>query len=94
MKFGDVEIEKIKFHSSKEAIAIGHVNIKKIIVSDVFAYGTNAKFPIGYKGRRKIRPLIIRFSRRSGYGNNFVIKNEGLLKIYKTIWITISNIIV
>ena len=105
LKFGDAEIEKIKFHSSKETIAIGNVNIKKLLVSDAFAYGiikkTNAKFPIGYEDGRKIRPLIFRLSQMSGHANsfnktkrmNFVIKNEGLPKTYKTIWITISNII-
>ena len=36
LKFGNAEIEKIKFHCRKRAIAIGNVNINKIIMSDEF----------------------------------------------------------
>lgn len=35
-KFGDVEIEKVKFNCSKKAIPIGYVNTGKIKMSDKF----------------------------------------------------------
>ena len=41
LKFGDAEIEKREFHSSKNSIAIYDVNIKKILLSHAFGYGKN-----------------------------------------------------
>ena len=53
MKFGDVEIEKPKFHHSKEVIDVNDTDIKEILVSKEFAYRENkeidAKSFIGYK---------------------------------------------
>ena len=52
-KFGDVKIEKKKFHSSQKANNVNKVDIKKILVSNEFAYGkkeeADAKYFIGYE---------------------------------------------
>ena len=37
LKFGDIEIKKQTFQSSKELIDIGHVNIDKIVISVEFS---------------------------------------------------------
>ena len=42
LKFGDIEIEKKKFHSSKESVNVNKVCIK--VVSNEFAYGKNRKW--------------------------------------------------
>ena len=34
LKFGDVEVNKKKFHVSKQAIALNLVDIDKIVISD------------------------------------------------------------
>ena len=53
LKSSGNDIEKQKFHSSKNPIAIGNIDINKIIISDMPPYGknkkTDAKFFIGYK---------------------------------------------
>lgn len=62
LKFGDVEIEKKKFHSSKKIINIHEVYIEKILLSNEFAYAKNKeadlKYFIGHK-TDKNRPLFI-----------------------------------
>ena len=42
-KFGSDEIEKKSFHSAKDPIAIGDVNINKLIILDASPYGKNKK---------------------------------------------------
>ena len=39
VKFGDIEIEKYKFHQHKSPIQIGDVDINKIIVSVKVSFG-------------------------------------------------------
>ena len=41
LKFGDIEIKKQKFRSSKGLIDIGHVNIDKIVISVEFSWTKN-----------------------------------------------------
>ena len=41
LKFDSDEIEKKKFHSSKNPMAIDNVDISKVIKSDVSAFGKN-----------------------------------------------------
>ena len=40
-KFGNFEIQKQKFHSSKKEIDLNKVDTKKIALSEGFAYGKN-----------------------------------------------------
>lgn len=46
LKFGDIEIEKQKFHSSKKGIRINKVDTYKTIISKRFTYGNNGSFLI------------------------------------------------
>ena len=58
--FGDIEIEKYNFHQHKSPIAIGDVNINKIIVSNKGPFCKNGfKYFIDYKDDRKVKPLCI-----------------------------------
>ena len=70
-KLGDVEIEKKKFRYSKKAIDVNKIDIKKSLVSGEFAYDENkekdAKYLIGYKTGKKIRPLPTTLPQTSEY---------------------------
>ena len=55
----DVKIEKKKeFHCSKMVIYVNNLDVKKLLVSDKFAYGknkeTNVKYFIRYKKLKKL----------------------------------------
>lgn len=59
LKSVDVKIEKKKeFHCSKMVIDVNNLDVKKLLVSDKFAYGknkeTNVKYFIGYKKLKKL----------------------------------------
>ena len=57
LKLGDVEISKMEFYCSKKVIVLNNVDVKKVLVSNEFAYGknkeTNAKYFIRYIKRIK-----------------------------------------
>ena len=99
LKYSDKEIEKQQVHPSKKTVAIGHVNIKKI-VSGAFVYSKNKKTGLAYRDSEKIRPFFISLLHMIGHANsskkakymNFIIKSEELLKKYKVIWNKVSNI--
>ena len=38
-KFGDIEIEKLKFHQHKRPISIKNIDINKIVVSNKVTFG-------------------------------------------------------
>ena len=59
-KFGDIEIEKQKFHQYKRPISIKNVDSNNIVVSNKVCFGKNGfKYFIGYKYDKKIIPLCI-----------------------------------
>ena len=73
IKFGDIEIEKRKFHQHKRPISIINIDINKIIVSnkEIFTFGKKGfKYFIGYKDV-KIRPLCIFLPKMSAYRRDF-----------------------
>ena len=56
IKFGDIEIEKQKFHQHKRPISIKNIDINKIVVSNKVSFGKKGfKHLIGCKDA-KIRP--------------------------------------
>ena len=55
IKFGDIEIEKQKFHQHKRPISIKKIDINKIVVSNKISFSkTGCKYFIGYKDTRKL----------------------------------------
>ena len=57
LKFGDIEIKKREFHSSKSSIPIGDVNNGKMVISDTFSGIKNgSKSFVGYQNSRDISP--------------------------------------
>ena len=60
IKFGDIEIQKQKFHQHEETISIKNINIIKIVVSSKVPFGKRGfKYFFGYKDAKIIRPLCI-----------------------------------
>ena len=60
IKFGDIEIEKQKFHQHKRSISIKNIDINKIVVSNKVYFGEKGfKYFIGYRDAKKMRPLCI-----------------------------------
>ena len=55
IKFGDIEIEKLKFHQHKSPISINNIDINKILVSNKVSFGKRLfKYFIGFKDAKKL----------------------------------------
>ena len=68
--FGDIEIEKQKFHQLKRPIPIKNIDINKVVVSKKISFGKKCfKYFIAFKDAKKIRPLC-----------TFLSKNECIQK--------------
>ena len=54
IKFGDIEIQKQKYHQHKELISIKNIDFNKIVVSNKVSFGKKGfKCFIGYKDAKK-----------------------------------------
>ena len=100
--FGDIEIQKQKFHQHKKPISIKDIDIDKIIVSNKVSFGKKAfKYFISYIDAKKIRPLCILLLKMCAYRKDFdetkymsfLIKDDELLEKYNEIWEKVKNII-
>ena len=69
IKFGDIEIQKQKFHQHKRIhFNKKSIDINKIVVSNKVCFGRKGfKYFIGYKQANKIRLLCIFFPKMSAY---------------------------
>ena len=94
IKFGDIEIEKQKFHQYKEPILIKNRDINKIIVSNEVSFGKKrCKYFIDYKDAKKLRPLCIFLLKMTAYRKyfdetkfmSFLIKDDELTEKYNEI---------
>ena len=93
--FGDIEVEKHKFHQQKSPILIYDVNIVRIVVCNMLSFGKKDKYFIGYKDdSEKIMPLFIMLPKMSAYRRDFdatkyitvfLIKDNELLEKYNRI---------
>ena len=97
LKFGDIAVNKIEFHASKQAIALNLVNTNKIVVCDKFKHSDDSfKYFIDcLHDEDVIRSLCIILSQMSGYikyfdngGKNmsFKIEDESAYHKYAEIW--------
>ena len=92
IKFGDKEVYKTTFYSSKQAISLDSVDLSKIVVSKKWKINdTTSKYIYGYLNNDTIQPLCVILPQMNGYikyfddgGKNmsFVTDDE---KIYKSI---------
>ena len=60
IKFGDKEINKKEFYSSKQAISLGSVDLSKIVVSNKWKINdTTYKYLCGHLNDDVIQPLCV-----------------------------------
>ena len=95
IKFGDIKIEKQKFHQHKEPISIKNVDINKITVSCKVSFDKKGfNYFIGYEHANNIRPLSIILQKMKSYRKDFdetkfmsfLIRNIELWEKYNEIW--------
>ena len=68
IKFGDKEIDKKEFYSSKEAILLDSVDLSKIVVSNKCKINdATYKYFSGYLNNDVIQPLCVILPQMSGY---------------------------
>ena len=103
IKFGDKEVDKNKFYSSKQATLLDSVDLSKIVVSSRWKLNdTTYKYFCGYLNNDVIKPLCIILSQMNGYikyfddgGKNmsFVTDDEKVYEKYDQIWNVVKGLL-
>ena len=103
IKFGDKEVDKKEFYSSKQAISLDSVDLDKIVVSNKWKINeTTYKYLCGYLNNHVIQPLCVILPQMHGYikyfddgGKNmtFVTDNEKVYNKYNEIWEVIRKLL-
>ena len=103
IKFGDKEVNKKEFYSSKQAIPLDSVDLDKIIVSSKWKISdTTYKYLCGYLNNDVIQPLCVILPQMNGYikyfddgGKNmsFVKDDEEVYEKYNEIWEVVRKLL-
>ena len=103
IKFGDKEIDKNEFYSSKKAILLDSVDLSKIVVSSRWKLNdTTYKYFCGYLNNDVIKPLCVILPQMSGYikyfdngGKNmsFVTDDKEVYEKYDAIWNVVKSLL-
>ena len=106
IKFGDKEVDKKTFYSSKEAILLDSVDLSKIVVSSRWKLNdTTYKYFCGYLNNDGIKPLCVILPQMNGYidewmdfddgGKNmsFVTDDEKVYEKYDEIWNVVKGLL-
>ena len=103
IKFGDKEVDKKTFYSSKEAILFDLVDLSKIVVSSRWKLNdTTYKYFCGYLNNDVIKPLCVILPQMNGYikyfddgGKNmsFVTDDEKVHEKYDEIWNVVKGLL-
>ena len=103
IKFGDKEVYKTKFYSSKQAISLDSIDLNKIVVSKKCKINdTTYKHICGYLNNDTIQQLCVILPQMNGYikyfddgGKNmsFVTDNEEIYEKYNEIWEVIRKLL-
>ena len=103
IKFGNKEVNKKEFYSSKQAFSLDSVDLNKIVVSKKWKINdTTYKHICGYLNNDTIQPLYVILPQMDGYikyfddgGKNmsFVTDDEKIYKKYNEIWEVIRNLL-
>ena len=103
IKFGDKEVDKKTFYSSKEAILLDSVDLSKIVVSSKWKLNdTTYKYFCGYLNNDVIKPLCVILPQMNGYikyfddgGKNmsFVTDDEKVYEKYNEIWNIVKGLL-
>ena len=103
IKFGDKEVDKKEFYSSKQAISLDSVDLNKIVVSNKWKINeTTYKYLCGYLNNDVIQPLCVilpqmhRYIKHFDHGGKnmtFVTGNEKVYDKYNEIWEVIRKLL-
>ena len=103
INFGNIEVNKKEFYSSKQVILLDSVDLNKIVVSKKWKINdTPYKHICEYLNNDTIQPLCVILSQMDGYikyfddgGKNmsFVTDDEKIYKKYNEIWEVIRNLL-
>ena len=103
IKFGNKEVNKKEFYSSKQAISLDSIDLNKIVVSKKWKINdTTYKHICGYLNNDTIQPLCVILPQMDGYikyfddgGKNmsFVTDDEKIYKKYNEIWEVVRNLL-
>ena len=103
IKFGNKEVNRKEFYSSKQAISLDSVDLSKIVVSNKWKINdTTHKHICGYLNNDTIQPLCVILPQMDGYikyfddgGKNmsFVTDDEKIYEKYNEIWEVIRNLL-
>ena len=103
IKFGDKEVDKKEFYSSKQAISLDSVDLSKIVVSNKWKVNdTTYKYLCGYLNNDVIQQLCVILPQMNGYikyfddgGKNmsFVTDDEKIYEKYKEIWEVVRKLL-
>ena len=103
IKYGDKEVDKETFYSSKEAILLDFVDLSKIVVSSKWKVNdTTYKYFCGYLNNDVIKPLCVILPQMNGYikyfddgGKNmsFVTDDENVYAKYNEIWNVVKGLL-
>ena len=103
IKFGDKEVNKKEFYSSKQAISLDAVDLNKIIVSNKWKINdTRYKYLCGYLNNDTIQPLCVILPQMNGYikyfddgekNMSFVTDDEEIYEKYNEIWEVVRKLL-
>ena len=103
IKFGNKEVNKKEFYSSKQAISLDSVDLNKIVVSKKWKItDTTYKHICGYLNNNTIQPLCVILPQMDGYIKyfddggkkmSFVTDDEKIYEKYNEIWEVIRNLL-
>ena len=103
IKFGDKEVDKKEFYSSKQAISLDSVDLDKIVVSNKCKINeTTYKCLCGYLNNDVIQPLCVILPQMHGYIKyfdnvgkkmTFVTDNKKVYNKYNEIWEVIRKLL-
>ena len=103
IKFGDKEVDKKEFYSSKQAIPLDSVDLDKIVVSNKWKISnTTYKYLCGYLNNDVIQPLRailpqmngnIKYFDDGGKNMSFVTDDEEIYEKYNEIWEVVRKLL-
>ena len=103
IKFGDKEVDKKEFYSSKQAISLDSVDLNKIFVSNKWKINdTTYKYLCGYLNNDTIQPLCvillqmngnIKYFDDGGKNMSFVTNDEEIYEKYNEIWAVVRKLL-
>ena len=103
IKFGNKEVNKKEFYSSKQAISLDPVDLDKIVVSKKWKINDiTCKYFCGYLNNDVIKPLCvilpqmnryIKYFNDGGKNMSFVTDDEKVYEKYNKIWEVIGNLL-